>query len=71
MGAACSGRLYFVERTFISLHLLDAETKLAPYKRRLEDTFTASVTQLKQLLPVSKVDVVVYADPAAVIPVPV
>ena len=52
----------------VSLHLLDAEGRLAPYKRRLEDTFAASVAQLRQLLPVPNVDVVVYVDPADVIP---
>ncbi len=52
----------------VSLHLLDAEGKLTLYKRRLEDVFTASVAQLKQLLPVPNVDVVVYVDPAYVVP---
>ena len=52
----------------VALHLLDAEGKLAPYRRRLENTFAASVTRLEQLLPIPKVDVVVYVDPAYVIP---
>lgn len=51
-----------------ALHLLDAEGKLAPHRGRLEDTFAASVARLKQLLTVPNVDVVVYVDPAYVIP---
>lgn len=52
----------------VNLHLLNARGRLTPYRRQLEDAFATSVAQLRQLLPVSSVDVVVSVDPAHVIP---